>query len=301
MTDPRDPLRALPAVDPADEAAREARHELIASLLAAHADRELPPETASQLDAHLVGCARCRRELAVQQAVRGRLAEEAAPGAPPALRTRVAERIAALPAPVPSTPAVAPARGRRRLATALVAAAALASAAVAATLGRDGDAAPGRGVRWVETSAAGDALLRGVVADYRRVAAEALPGRARDVDAVRAAVPFAVEPLDAPGLRLLAAWTTSLDGEPAAVLAYRSGDRLVVQYLVSDEHLFRSPAVRAGVAAAHLVGARDGALALLAWPTASAGSVLVGEVPPTTLADLWAAWRVAERDARGAQ
>lgn len=300
MTDPRDPLRALPAVDPADEAAREARHELIASLLAAHADRELPLETASQLEAHLVGCVRCRRELALQHAVRGRLAEEATPGAPPALRLRVAERIAALPAPAAPAPPVAPAR-RRRLAISLVATAAVAAAALVATLGRDGAPAPGGDVRWVETSAAGDALLRGVAADYRRVAAEALPGRARDVDAVRAAVPFPVEPLEAPGLRLLAAWTTSLDGEPAAVLAYRSGDRLVVQYLVSDAHLFRSPAVRAGVAAAHLVGARDGALALLAWPTASAGSVLVGEVPPETLADLWAARRVADRDAGGAQ
>ena len=53
----------------AERAAREERHQVIIELLAAYADGELPPETTSQIDAHLVGCARCRRDLAVHQAV----------------------------------------------------------------------------------------------------------------------------------------------------------------------------------------------------------------------------------------
>jgi hypothetical protein len=64
-------------------------------------------------------------------------------------------------------------------------------------------------------------LLGGIVDDYARVSRGDLPGRARDLSAVRAAVSFPIEPLSAPDLRLLGAWTTDVRGEPAAVLAYR--------------------------------------------------------------------------------
>ena len=102
---PRDPLaaaRPLGAPDPEGERAREARHRVLSDLLAAHADDELPPETASQVEAHLVGCARCRRELAVHHAVRRRLGEAPLPPAPRALHDRIALATAALPAPAPS-------------------------------------------------------------------------------------------------------------------------------------------------------------------------------------------------------
>ena len=46
---------------------------VLIDLLGAYADGELPPETTSQIDAHLVGCVRCRRELAVHRAMRRRL------------------------------------------------------------------------------------------------------------------------------------------------------------------------------------------------------------------------------------
>ncbi|MDF1506517.1 hypothetical protein, partial [Roseisolibacter sp. H3M3-2] len=135
---------------------------------------------------------------------------------------------------------------------------------------------------------------------HARVAAGELPGRARDLDAVRLAVPFAVEPLRARDLRLLAAWTTDLGGEPAAVLAYRWDDLLVLQYIVSEERFFRAPAVRAAVAAGHAALARDGARAVAAWPTARAGTLLVGEVAPQRLVELLAAAREAEREGGGA-
>src|SRR5918999_2591542 len=82
----------------AERAAREERHQVIIELLGAYADRELPPETTSQIDAHLVGCARCRRDLAVHQVVRRRLGVEPPLAAPPALRERIAAAVAATPA-----------------------------------------------------------------------------------------------------------------------------------------------------------------------------------------------------------
>jgi hypothetical protein len=100
-------------------------------------------------------------------------------------------------------------------------------------------------------------------------------------------VPVAVEPLHAPNLRLLAAWTTDVSGEPAAVLAYRLEDRLVVQYLVAEDAFFRHPVIRAAVADRHLLVATEDASAIAAWPGAATGTVLVGNVPARWLQDLW--------------
>src|SRR5918998_3894002 len=86
----------------AERAAREERHQVIIELLGAYADGERPPETTSQLDAHLVGCARCRRDLAMHQAVRRRLGVEPPLAAPPAPRERLAA--AGAPPPRPRAP-----------------------------------------------------------------------------------------------------------------------------------------------------------------------------------------------------
>src|ERR671915_2088075 len=82
---------------PAERAAREEQHQVIIELLGAYVDGELPPETTSQIDAHLVGCARCRRDLAMHDAVRRRLGVEPPLAAPPALRDRIAAAVAATP------------------------------------------------------------------------------------------------------------------------------------------------------------------------------------------------------------
>jgi hypothetical protein len=155
-------------------------------------------------------------------------------------------------------------------------------------------------LRPVVGAVAGVPLLRDVVADFRRVAAGDLPGRARDLDGVRAAVPFPVAPLQSDRLRLLGAWTTDLAGEPAAVLAYRWDDRLLLQYIVSEERFFRAPAVRAGVAGGHVAGAVDGAQAVVAWPAAAAGVVVVSDVALERLAAVLAAARLAGPPAGGA-
>src|ERR671915_968252 len=89
----------------AERAAREERHQVIIELLGAYADGELPPETTSQIDAHLIGCVRCRRDLAMHQAVRRRLGVEPPLAAPPALRDRIAAAVVATPGVVRPLPA----------------------------------------------------------------------------------------------------------------------------------------------------------------------------------------------------
>jgi len=273
-------------------AARESRHEVLRELLGAYADRELPPETTAQIDAHLVGCAECRSALEVHHAVRTRLAAERPAAPSPALRARIAAAIDAVPAPV-VVPAPAPrAIGQRSVAWLAVAGwAAAVVLAVALVAQTPASSHRADGVRAIAAPVQQVPLLGGIVDDYARVSRGDLPGRARDLSAVRAAVSFPIEPLSAPDLRLLGAWTTDVRGEPAAVLAYRLRDRLVVQYLVAEDAFFRHPAVRAAVADRHLLTAADGARALVAWPGTSTGTVLVGDVPSEWLQTIWSSER----------
>lgn len=293
------PPTRRPEEDAAERARREEQHELLAELLAGYADGELPAETRAQIDAHLVGCARCRRELAVHHAVRRRLGEEPPVAAPPALRERIQAAVAATPLPA------APVRqGAERARRAWLGVLLLAALAVLGAVGVGTSryrAEHTIRVEQLEGAPAASPLVRAVLADYRRVTSGDLPGRARDIDAVRAALPFAVEPLHAPGARLLAAWTTTLDGDPAAVLAYRWRGQLVLEYLVPEERLFRSPLLRSGGAGRRLVGATDGALGLVSWSTGSAGVLLVAELPPERLAPLAAADVLAKRARAGAE
>lgn len=299
------PLLSQPGTTPEEEAAREAQHQLLIDLLGAYLDAELPAETRAQIDAHLVGCARCRRELRVQHEVRRILGNEPPAAAPPTFHARIAAAIAAAPPPVADIPR-APFAGRRM-------GRALAAVTLLALLGLGGWVVANRGdtrrtapaalpaARALPASAAMVPLFADVLADYRRVTMTDLPGRSRDLEAVRSAMPFAVEALRAPGLRLVGAWTTELGGEPAAVLAYRVEDRVVLQYLVSEERFFRHPAVRNAVADGHPVTSSDGGQAMVAWPARAAGVVVVGELSPERMAQIPADDRLARRGARGAE
>ncbi|MDQ3950028.1 MAG: hypothetical protein M3282_06760 [Gemmatimonadota bacterium] len=144
-------------------------------------------------------------------------------------------------------------------------------------------------------------MIRGVLADYRRVTAGDLPGRARDLEVVRDAMPFPVEPLRAPGVRLLAVWTTELEGEPAAVLAYRWDDRIVLEYLLPEFRFFQNHEIRRAVTDGRLLVASDGAEGIVAWPTEAAGALLIGDLAPERLARLAAADVLVRRVDRGAQ
>lgn len=283
----------------AERATRESQHQVLIELLGAYADRELPPETTSQIDAHLVGCVRCRRELAIHQALRRRLGVEPPVAAPPELRERIRAAIAATPVPVetPAPLAVPVWRAHWRamvLVVVFVAAGVLGGASLVMRRVTQVPAAV------LSAPAASVPLLRDVLQDYRRVVAGDLPGRARDLDVVRGAVPFPIQPLRAPGVRLLASWTTEIAGDPAVVLAYRWDDRIVLQYVVPEERFFQNPELRRAVAGGHLLEATDGAQGITAWPTDSAGTVLVGDVPAARLRPLAAAGLLAGNVDHGA-
>lgn len=293
------PLAPGSSEDPAERAARENQHQVLIDLLGAYADGELPPETKSQIDAHLVGCVQCRRELAVHRAMRRRLGVEPPVGAPPALRERIVAAIAATPVPAQVTVAT-PSRLaalRRPMVLVSIAAFVLAGAVGTTVLVRH-SATPA--LAPLAESVNSIPLLQDVLADYRRVVAGDLPGRARDLDAVRSAVPFPIEPLRSPAVRLLAAWTTELGQDPAVVLAYRWDDRIVLQYVVSEQRFFQHPALRQAVAGGGLLAASDGAQGIVAWPTSTAGALLIADVPPEKLRALGTAALLAGKVARGA-
>lgn len=279
-----------PFGDAEDDRAREQRHEVLAELLAAYSDQELPAEMAAQIDAHLLGCARCRGELIVHRAVRDRLAAEPTPAVPAAFSARVAAAIAELPRPMgdPSAPLLS----ARRWPWLWVTWSGWAAAAVLGMLLVDQTGVLPQRVRrpWIaatpRTSAATTILIPMVddaVANYRMIMAGDLPGRARDLGAVRAAMPFPIEPMGGADLRLLAAWTTDIRGEPAAALAYRWGDRVIVQYVVSEQLFFRNPAVRQAIAASRTFVTARGPQSVIAWPEQVGGTLLVGDGSPEAL------------------
>ena len=288
MSDDRSSIAPANRVASPEEAARESRHEVLRELLGAYADRELPPETVAQIDAHLVGCAECRRGLEVHHALRARLAVEPPAAASPAFRARIAAALEAAPAPAPRVATDVRVSSNARMlwlaASGWIVAMVL-SLALAMTSGTTSAFAPTS--RTLSTPVHDVPLLGAVVDDYARVSRGDLPGRARDLDAVRAAVSFPVEPLRAQNLRLIAAWTTDVHGEPAAVLAYRLDDRLLVQYLVAEDVFFQHPAIRSAIADHHLLRAADGDRTVVAWPDSSTGTVLIGNVPTESLQTIW--------------
>ncbi len=284
-----------------DDAERETRHQVLATLLAAYADNEVPAETASQIDAHLLGCARCRREIDAHRALRLTLEQDAIPAASAALRTRILSGIAAAAPPQRDPLKVASDtrllrgaasrgaawwRARSRAARGALLLAGVATITAVGSVLRNAvhDARASATPQLSEVAVPSLPLFGLVLDDYRRVTAHDLPGRSRDLATVRQAVPFPVEALTMSGLRLLAAWTTDLDGEPAAVLAYRWRDQLVLQYVVSEQQLFRPSEVRRAFAGGRLLAARAGEQSMIAWPTVAGGALIVGELPVAELA-----------------
>ena len=280
-----DILRSLrPVGQPEDDAAREARHQILATLLGAYADGELPIETASQMDAHLLGCGRCRSELRVQHTIRDRLSHSTLPTATVALQERIRRSIAATPIVEPAIellPSSATARHRWKFALAgLVVIGALAAIGLSLR------------VRTLQldppplVASSSVPTLQRILVEYRRLSQGELPGRARDLGAVRSAVPFPVVPLANADAHLIAAWTTDLDGEPAAVLAYRWSNHVVMQFVVAEPTVFRAAELRAAFAEGRAVVAQDANQGLVAWPEANAGDVIIGDVPWITLVPL---------------
>lgn len=280
-------------MQPEDDATREARHELLATLLAAYVDGELPPETTAQIDAHLLGCRRCRREVTVHQSLVTRLTRATRPAVSAALANRLQEAIAAAPiaaprdvvgAPLPDgSPTVATSR-RRWIVGATAVTAVIAVALVFDVRGRTSVIPALQPAAFVVGAPV--PLLELVAANFRTASARDLPGRARDLETVRRAVPFTVEPLRSTDLQLVAAWTTDLDGEVAAVLAYKWRETLVLQYVVSEAWLFRSLPMRGAFAEGRAVAAESPGAGMLSWSSGQGSSIVVADQHWPTLVPL---------------
>ena len=275
----------------------EARHRALEELLGAYADGELGYEETVQVEAHLAGCVRCRRALAVQRSVRSRLALEPVLPAAPAFRARLGEALAQ----APEGPGAARVEGGHERRTRAVrppyrsiipwlgwaVAAGLAGVLLWREIPQErATSAAGIPASAGEASPIRPPMVEEALADYRRVRGAELPIEHGGVRSVQEHVPFALRPLASAEARLIGAWITEIREQPAAVLAYRWGNHVVLQYVVSEELFFRQPLVREKVAAHGSFVATDGDRSVVAWPQSGNGSLLIGDLPPSVLARL---------------
>jgi anti-sigma factor RsiW len=268
-------------------------HKRLAPLLGAYADDELTADERRAVDAHLHQCPECVQDLRVQLALKHRLRAEVPAGVPSAMLVRVHDHIARLGARADESRSVGAQRwpGRWLLTQLIVAwggwlvAASLAALWIAVPH-RPG--APGMGMSMgplvpVKVDSVPEPIADAALHDFRRVAEAALP-QGPELSSVQAQVPFTVPALTAPHMRLIGSWTTTIDSVPAAVLAYRCHDRLVVQYVVPEHVFFRPARVRQAIAAAGVYAAREGKIHAVGWPGTDNGSFLVGEFTAAELA-----------------
>jgi anti-sigma factor RsiW len=270
-------------------------HEHALTLLGAYADDELPPEMRREVEAHLTECGRCVQELRVHMALRQRLQAEKGVLEPSDALMRLEAYVARLGRDAREQRASAVPIGpgkRSRLRHPLAAWGGwLVAASLAAVWALGPRRPPGRGMAGMSmgplTPVAVDSIPESIadaaLHDFTRVASEALP-QGPELTAVESQVPFSVPALTAPHMRLIGAWTTTIDGVPAAALAYRCHDRLVVQYVVAEHVFFRPPRVRQAIAASGLYAAGEGKLHAVGWPGRDNGSFLVGEFTAPELA-----------------
>lgn len=238
-------------------------HARLQAWVAALADGELPADEARAVEEHLLGCARCRRELLLQRALSRSLGKEPLREAASA---RLRQRIGRLGAPTRDP------RGSlrdRRWATSAIAALVLIGIAFGAAL-RDRD---GQGRPMAEIP-----LLRDALADCRRATARNFPRKA-DLQAAGDGLRFPLHPLDRPGAELFSTWRTTLAGSPAAALAYRWHGMVVIQYAVSAELIREQPDIAKALRRAGLYVASDGGEAVLAFVANGSGTLLMADAP----------------------
>jgi len=270
-------------------------HEHALTLLGAYADDELPPEMRREVEAHLTECGRCVQELRVHMALRQRLqAEKGVLESSDALM-RLEAYVARLgrDAREQRASAVPIGPGKRSMLRHPLAGwggwTVAASLAAVWALGPRRPAGPGMGgmsmgpLTPVAVDSIPESIADAALHDFKQVASEALP-QGPELTAEESQVPFSVPALTAPHMRLIGAWTTTIDGVPAAALAYRCHDRLVVQYVVAEHVFFRPPRVRQAIAASGLYAAGEGKLHAVGWPGRDNGSFLVGEFTAPELA-----------------
>lgn len=128
-------------------------------------------------------------------------------------------------------------------------------------------------------------MVASAFADYQhRMAGGELPTDDSPAWArLRHAVSFPVEPIPSLKNQLVAVWPTKIRGEPAAALAYRFDNQIIVQYLVSQKLFFRQNSVRQAVHDFGRYSASLGHDSVVAWPGKHQGSILIGAMPPNRL------------------
>jgi anti-sigma factor RsiW len=269
------------------------RHEHLVALLGAYADDELPPEVRHELETHLEECAQCIQELQVQSALKHRLRAEAyvleSSESLSLLKAHVDRLTREAPEQLPSSAPVATSRWVLR--HLVIWSGWLMAASVAAlwALGPWRPAGQGMGGMTmgplvpVSVDSVPEPIAHAALRDFQRVTRAALP-QGPELASVESQVPFSVPALTAPHMRLIGAWTATIDNVPAAVLAYRCHDRLVVQYIVPEHVFFRPARVRQAIATSGLYAAGDGKIHAVGWPGRDNGSFLVGEFTPAELA-----------------
>lgn len=244
----------------------EADHVVLMDQLDAYIDGELGREAVYRIDAHLIVCARCHRVMVLHRTLRTQLARESfAQGAEP-LRVRIQKKIATVKMP--------PAVYGRSIKT-------WGGWAFAASL----MLAWGLQLFWHGRADVNPIpMVQAAVADFNAHMAAPLPRV--DLVALRSRIPFPVKPLSAIEGQLVAAWRVTIRGEPVAALAYRVGNQIVVQYVVS-QHLFLEQAVvRNAIAQKGRYLTQAHSVNVLGWSQDSGGTLLVGEVKPDVLKSL---------------
>ncbi len=280
-----------------DRVEEDALHRTMIGLLGAYVDHEVAANVRPEVESHLQHCEECRRELRIQLALRVRLlAEERAAPSTAALE-RVQAHLYSLGAER-SPPGAGPLRRWLDRASHLAPRAPLyvswggwlvaTSLATLWIFGRPPSPSQGMGMTMgppipVVVDSVPEPIADAALKDFRRVAASDLPGGPH-LAAVQAEVPFSVPALRSAHMRLIGSWTTVINGERAAALAYRCHDRLVVQYVIAEHVFFRPARVRQAIASAGLYAAGQGDINAVAWPGTDNGSFLVGEFPASVLA-----------------
>ncbi len=275
-----------------DRLAGEGRHRTTVGLLGAYLDEEVTPNLRQDVESHLQQCDECRRELRIQLALKARLAAEKPADPPVAVLERLRSHVQALSTASPERGA--PGFHHRSGSPRLHAIASWGGWLVAASLaalwiwGPHRSPSQGMGMSMgpltpVAVDSVPEPIATAALQDFRRITASALPPGPH-LAAVQAEVPFSIPALHSAHMRLIGSWTTEINGEPAAVLAYRCHDRLVVQYVVAEPVFFRPPRVRRAIASSGLYAAGDGKIHAVAWPGTDSGSFLVGEFTAAELA-----------------
>ena len=258
-------------------------HPALAELLAGYLDDELTPEDRQRVTAHLPDCPACRAELRTQTAIRSRLMTKSPAAASSELAGRVLARITT--APGAGAEPIAHLSRRQLLVTwgGWAAAAAMGGFAVWLSRNKSGGMMGSMGPNVpVTLDQVPGPVSTDVLASFRLVKEEELPAGS-DLAQLRRELGFSVPALEAPHMRLISAWATRVNGEPAAALAYRCHDRLVMQYVVSEKQFFRQPQVRNAIASQGVYATAAGSLTTVAWPGTDNGSYLVGEFSASDL------------------